>query len=157
MPATLFCTGKSISVFNSQLFGLKCVCNFFDCNEGISVDILIFVIYTYHTTTYLYLHSLGTNHTLEETLYTLFLCAWVELYSFLYTLEGTYTPLLYTLGGSFRPVCGTPMRVCCTPHFNCVATAQLMLALIKGVVDVGVVFVHQTHSEKLATMLIIQT
>ena len=38
-----------------------------------------------------------------------------------------------------------------------VATAQLMLALIKGVVDVGVVFVPQTHSEKLATMLIIQT
>ena len=38
-----------------------------------------------------------------------------------------------------------------------VATPQLMLALIKGVVDVGVVFVPQTHSEKLATMLIIQT
>ena len=38
-----------------------------------------------------------------------------------------------------------------------VAIAQLMLALIKGVVDVGVVFVPQTHSEKLATMLIIQT
>ena len=37
-----------------------------------------------------------------------------------------------------------------------VATAQLMLALIKGVVDVGVVL-SQTHSEKLATMLIIQT
>ena len=36
-----------------------------------------------------------------------------------------------------------------------VATAQLMLALIKGVVNVGVVFVPQTHSEKLATMLII--
>ena len=38
-----------------------------------------------------------------------------------------------------------------------IATAQLMLALIKGVDDVGVVFVPQTHSEKLATMLIIQT
>ena len=38
-----------------------------------------------------------------------------------------------------------------------VATARLMLALIKGVIDVGVVFVPQTHSEKLATMLIIQT
>ena len=37
-----------------------------------------------------------------------------------------------------------------------VAIAQLMLALIKGVVDVGVVFVPQTHFEKLATMLIIQ-
>ena len=37
-----------------------------------------------------------------------------------------------------------------------VATAQLMLALIKGLVDVGVVLSH-THSEKLATMLIIQT
>ena len=34
-----------------------------------------------------------------------------------------------------------------------VATAQLMLALIKGEVDVS--FVAQTHSEKLATMLII--
>ena len=32
-----------------------------------------------------------------------------------------------------------------------VATAQLMLALIKGVVD-GCGFVPQTHSEKLATM-----
>ena len=30
-----------------------------------------------------------------------------------------------------------------------VATAQLMLAPIKGVVDVGVVFVPQTHSEKV--------
>ena len=39
---------------------------------------------------------------------------------------------------------------------NIVATAQLMLALIKGVVDVGVVFVPLTHSEKLATMLIIK-
>ena len=38
-----------------------------------------------------------------------------------------------------------------------VATAQLMLALIKGVVDVGVDFDPITHSEKLATMLIIQT
>ena len=37
-----------------------------------------------------------------------------------------------------------------------VATAQFMLAL-KGVVDVGVVFIRQTHSEKLATMLIVQT
>ena len=35
-----------------------------------------------------------------------------------------------------------------------VATAQLMLALIKGVVNVGVDSVPQTHSEKLATMLI---
>ena len=34
-----------------------------------------------------------------------------------------------------------------------VATAQLIFALIKGVVNVGVVFVPQTHSEKLATML----
>ena len=32
-----------------------------------------------------------------------------------------------------------------------------MLAVIKGVVDVGVVFVPQTHSEKLGTMLIVQT
>ena len=38
-----------------------------------------------------------------------------------------------------------------------VATAQLVLALIKGVVDVGVDFVPQTHSEKLVTMLIVQT
>ena len=37
-----------------------------------------------------------------------------------------------------------------------VATAQLMLALIKGVVKVGVVL-SLTHSEKLATMLIIPT
>ena len=37
-----------------------------------------------------------------------------------------------------------------------VATVQLMLALIKGVVDVCVVL-FLTHSEKLATMLIIQT
>ena len=38
-----------------------------------------------------------------------------------------------------------------------VATAQLILALIKGVVDVGVDVVPQTHSEKLATKLIVQT
>ena len=38
-----------------------------------------------------------------------------------------------------------------------VATAQLMLALIKGVVDVGVVLSHKPILEKLATMLIIQT
>ena len=39
-----------------------------------------------------------------------------------------------------------------------VATAQVMLALIKDVVDVGVVLsLKPTHSEKLATMLIIQT
>ena len=40
-----------------------------------------------------------------------------------------------------------------------VATTELMLALIKGVVNEGVIlsFVPQTHSEKLATMLIIQT
>ena len=37
-----------------------------------------------------------------------------------------------------------------------VATTELMLALIKGVVNLGVI-VPQTHSEKLATMLIIQT
>ena len=37
-----------------------------------------------------------------------------------------------------------------------VATVQLMLALIKGVVNVGVVL-FITQSEKLATMLIIQT
>ena len=37
-----------------------------------------------------------------------------------------------------------------------VPTAQLMLALIKGVVDVGMVFIPQTHSERLATMLIVQ-
>ena len=37
-----------------------------------------------------------------------------------------------------------------------VATVQLMLALIKGVVDVGVVL-FLNLSEKLATMLIIQT
>ena len=36
-------------------------------------------------------------------------------------------------------------------------TAHLLLALIKGVVDVGVDFVPQTHSKKLATMLIVQT
>ena len=38
-----------------------------------------------------------------------------------------------------------------------VATTQLLLAPIKGVVNVGCGFVPQTHSEKLATMLIIQT
>ena len=38
-----------------------------------------------------------------------------------------------------------------------VATAQLMLALNKGVANVVCGFVPQTHSEKLATMLIIQT
>ena len=37
-----------------------------------------------------------------------------------------------------------------------VATSQLTLTLIKGVVDV-VWFFPQTHSEKLATMLIIRT
>ena len=37
------------------------------------------------------------------------------------------------------------------------ATTELMLALIKGVVKSGCGFVPQTHSEKLATMLIIQT
>ena len=37
-----------------------------------------------------------------------------------------------------------------------VATAQVMLVLIKCVVVVGVVFVPQTHSEKLATMLIVR-
>ena len=37
-----------------------------------------------------------------------------------------------------------------------VATPHLMLALTKGVVDVGVVLSLKTHSEKLATMLIIQ-
>ena len=31
-----------------------------------------------------------------------------------------YTPLLYTLVGSFRPACGTPLSVYCTPNFNCV-------------------------------------
>ena len=40
---------------------------------------------------------------------------------------------------------------------NMVATAQLMLVLIKGVFNVGVVSVPQTHSEKLAIMLIIPT
>ena len=100
MPATLFYTGKFISVINSKLFCLKCLCAiFWECNEDISVNILksanlthyVELIYTYHTTTYLYLHTLGGR--------TLLL---------FYTLEGTYTPLLYTLGGSFRPVCGTP-------------------------------------------------
>ena len=38
-----------------------------------------------------------------------------------------------------------------------VATAQLMLALIKGVVDVGVGLSLKPNSEKLATMLIIKT
>ena len=38
-----------------------------------------------------------------------------------------------------------------------VATAQSILALIKGMVDVSAVFVPKTDSEKLATMLIIQT
>ena len=59
-----------------------------------------------------------TIHTLEDT-YTLFLYAKLELHSFLYTLKGTYMyiPFLYTLRGSFRPACGTPMSVCCTPHF----------------------------------------
>ena len=38
-----------------------------------------------------------------------------------------------------------------------VATAQLMLALIKGVVDMGVDFIPQTHSKKLVTMFIVQT
>ena len=71
-------------------------------------------------TTYLYLHSLGIIHTLEETIHTLFLYAWLKLYSILYTLEGTYTPLLYTLGDSFRPVCGTPMMYAVHPIFNCV-------------------------------------
>ena len=37
-----------------------------------------------------------------------------------------------------------------------VTTTELMLALIKGVVN-GCGFVPQTHSEKLATMLIIHT
>ena len=67
MPATLFYTGKFISVINSKLFGLKCLCAIFgDCNEDISVNILKFanthyveLIYTYDTTTYLYLHSLA--------------------------------------------------------------------------------------------------
>ena len=67
MPTTLFYTGKSISVINSKLFGLKCLCAiFWDCNEDISVNILKFanithyveLIYTYHTTAYVYLHSL---------------------------------------------------------------------------------------------------
>ena len=44
------------------------VCNFFGYNEDISIlfaNITHYVelIYTYHTTTYLYLHSLGTTHT----------------------------------------------------------------------------------------------
>ena len=40
-PATLFYTGKSISVIKSRLFGLKCLCAIFlDCNEDISVNIL---------------------------------------------------------------------------------------------------------------------
>ena len=37
-----------------------------------------------------------------------------------------------------------------------VATAQVMLVLIKCVVVAGVVFVPQTHSVKLATMLIVR-
>ena len=37
-----------------------------------------------------------------------------------------------------------------------VATAQVMLVLIKGVVDVGMVLSRKPHSVKLATMLIIQ-
>ena len=68
MPATLFYIVKSISVINSKLFGLKSLCAIFgDCNEVISVNILKFanithyveLIYTYHTITYLSLHSLG--------------------------------------------------------------------------------------------------
>ena len=68
MPATLFYTGKSISVIKSKLFGLKCLCAILgDCNEDISVNILKFanithyvvLIYTYDTTTYLYLRYLG--------------------------------------------------------------------------------------------------
>ena len=91
------------------------VCVFLDCNEDISEIFANKVIYTYNT--YLYLHYLGTN-TLEETIYTLFLYASIELYSLLYTLECTYTLLMYTVGGSFRPVCGTPMSVSVHPIFN---------------------------------------
>ena len=38
-----------------------------------------------------------------------------------------------------------------------IATAQLMLALNKVEVDMGLDFAPQTHSEKLATMVIVQT
>ena len=38
-----------------------------------------------------------------------------------------------------------------------VVTTQFMLALIKGVVNDGCGFIPQTYSEKLPTMLIIQT
>ena len=40
-PATLFYTGKSISVINKKTFWLEMsVCKFFGCNEDISVNIL---------------------------------------------------------------------------------------------------------------------
>ena len=67
MPAILFYTGKSISVINSKLFGLKCLCAiFWDCNEDISVKFAnithyVELIYNYHTIPHplFYLHSLG--------------------------------------------------------------------------------------------------
>ena len=40
-PLHCFILGKSISVINSKIFGLKCLCAIFlDCNDDISVNIL---------------------------------------------------------------------------------------------------------------------
>ena len=113
MPAILFYTGKSISVINSK--GLKCLCAIiWDCNEDISVKLFsnityyVELIYTYHTTTYLYLHSLG-GKTLLLSLHP-------------------RSPLLYTLGGSFRPVCGTPHEcMLFTPFLTVYVLGELQL------------------------------
>ena len=110
MPATLFYTGKSISVINSKLFGLKCLRAFLGgCNEDISVNILKFanithyveLIYTYHTTTYRYLHFLGSR--------TLLLS--LDPGRYIYTL--TVHPRGVLLDRFVVP----PMSVCCSPHF----------------------------------------
>ena len=55
MPATLFYTGKSISVINSKLFWLEMsVCNFFGhCNEDISINILKFANITHYVELFL--------------------------------------------------------------------------------------------------------
>ena len=122
MTATLFYIGESISVINSKLFSLKCLCEMFWI--AIKTFLLTFkifanithyfeLIYTYCATTFLYLRCLGTIHNLEATMFSFFLYVCVELYSILYTLEGTYTPLLYILGVIFRPACGIPMSVYC--------------------------------------------
>ena len=82
---------KSISVFNSKLFSFKCLCAIF----GLP-----------HT----FICVLQEQFTPLKRPHTLFY--WVELYSFLYTLEGTYC-IVYTHGCGLKlpPVKVSPFLI----------------------------------------------